>query len=161
MDANQREIRAAEPLTMVEIVFPSDLNPNGVMFGGKVVALMDKAASLCCMHWAHRPVVTASIDSIQFCAPIRQGQVVNATSRVCYVGRTSCIVKVVVTAEDVLTGDVFYCCEGFFSVVGMDAHGKPVVLPLLPLDTDEQKAAWAEGEAIRGAMLARKRQSGG
>jgi len=160
MDSHNRELRAAEPLSMVEIVFPSDLNPNGVMFGGKVVAFMDKAASLCCMHWAHRPVVTASIDSIQFSAPIRQGQVITATARVCFVGRTSCIVKVVLTAEDVLSGDVFYCCEGYFSVVGMDLHGNPVSLPLLPIETDEQKAAWAEGEAVRKAMLARKAQSG-
>jgi acyl-CoA hydrolase len=154
--AQQREVRAAEPLTMTEIVFPSDLNPNGVMFGGKVVALMDIAAGMCGSRWCNRPMVTASIDSIQFCAPIRQGQIIEAVARIFYVGNTSCIIRVEVQAQDILTGDRFYCCDGFFSVVAMDSHSRPAGLPMLPLDTAERQANWDKGKEVKDAMLARK-----
>jgi acyl-CoA hydrolase len=154
-----REIRRAEPLTMYELVFPSDLNPHGAMFGGKVVALMDKCAALCVARWFRRPVVTASIDTIQFIAPIRQGQMIEVASRIAYVGRTSCIVKVSVHGHDLSSGDVFPCCDGYFSVVGTDMHGKPAMLPMIPLETEAERHGWAQAERIRADMLRRREQS--
>ena len=159
MNSTERETRAAEPLTMYELVFPSDLNPHGSMFGGKVVALMDKCAALCVARWLRRPVVTASIDTIQFLAPIRQGQMLEVASRIGFVGRTSCIVKCSVRGHDLNTGDVFPCCEGFFSLVGTDMHGRPTMLPMIPVETEEAQREWAAAERIRQDMLKRREES--
>ena len=159
-EQKERTILAAEPLTMLSQVFPTDLNPYGSMFGGKVVALMDVCAGLCVMRWCHRSAVTASIDAIQFHAPIRQGQMIEVIARIVYVGRTSCVVKCVVDAHDLLSSDRFYCCEGYFNMVGIDVHGKPTVLPLIPVETEAEREEWTHAQAIKESMLARRERSG-
>jgi acyl-CoA hydrolase len=154
-------MRAAEPLTMHEIVFPSDLNPHGTMFGGKVVAVMDICATLCASRWSNRPVVTASIDAIQFSAPIRQGQMIEVEARMVYVGRTSCVARVEVRAEDLRTGDRFDCCEGFFNIVAVDAYGKPVMMPDLLIETDAQRREWELAKEMKDQLLARREKARG
>lgn len=141
---------------MYELVFPSDLNALGTMFGGKVVALMDKCAGLCTARWCHRTAVTASIDAIQFTTPIRQGQMVEARAQVIYVGNTSCLVEVDLYATDLHTGDRFFCCTGYFTMVAIDAHLRPVRLPRIPITTPQQQAAWDRGAAIKAELLKRR-----
>ena len=148
--------KPAEPLTMYEIVFPGDLNANGTMFGGKVVAMMDICAGLCASRWSNRPVVTASIDAIQFCHPLRQGQMIECRAQVAYVGRTSCVARVLVTGEDMQTGDRFHCCEGWFTMVAMDAGGRPVAMPQLPVEGDEAQKLHELGREIKESMLKRR-----
>lgn len=156
---NQRETRPAEALTMFELVFPSDLNSHGTMFGGKVLAQMDKCAGMCVRRWSHRTPVTASIDAIQFCAPIHQGQMVETRAHVVYVGRTSCMVKVTVYADDTVTGDRHFCCEGYFTMVGTGPEGRPMLLPLIPLESEQQREEWGAAEQIKQAMLKRREQA--
>lgn len=156
---HKREQRRAEPLTMYELVFPSDLNSHGTMFGGRVMAQMDKCAGMCVRRWGHRIPVTASIDAIQFCAPIHQGQMVETTAQVVYVGTTSCMVKVTVFADDTETGAKHFCCEGYFTMVGVDDGGKPGVLPIFTAETAEEKAEWEIAANIKAAMLERRRRA--
>lgn len=158
MKERKREIRPAEPLSMFELVFPSDLNIFGTMFGGRVVALMDLAAGMCVGRWSNRTPVTASIDTIQFGTPIRQGQIIEIQARVIHVGTTSCIVRVTVSAHDMHAGDDFFCCEGYFSMVGVDAHGKPVALPMIPVETETEKLEWSHGAEIRERMLKQRQR---
>jgi len=158
-DQAQRATRAAEPLTMHNQVFPNDLNPHGTMFGGFVVAMMDVCAGLCVMRWCNRVAVTASIDAIQFHSPIRQGQMVEVVARVVYVGNTSCVVKTMVFAHDLLSSDRFYCCEGYFTMVGVDAHERPAQLPLIPLESEQERQEWAHAKEIKEAMLKRRQRA--
>lgn len=157
-DNANREIRRAMPLVMHELVFPSDLNTHGTMFGGKVVAMMDKCAGLCVARWSNRMQVTASIDAIQFALPIRQGQMVEALARIVYVGNTSCMVQVTVHANDLLSGDRCFGCEGYFTMVGVDAHGRPVSLPMIPVETEEEQRDWDYAEQIKHTMLQRRKE---
>lgn len=151
-----RQTKKAEPLTMYELVFPSDLNAHGSMFGGRVVALMDKCAGMCSGRWATRTVVTASIDAIQFGIPIRQGQMVEIVSNIVYVGQTSCVVQIRVFAQDIDSSEKAYCCEGYFTMVGVNAQGEPVELPMIPVETEEQQIQWEAAKEIKSAMLARR-----
>lgn len=156
---DRRETRAAEPLTMFELVFPSDLNSHGTMFGGRVMAQMDKCAGMCVRRWSHLTPVTASIDAIQFRTPIHQGQMVETKARIVYVGSTSCMVKVTVFADDLETGNQSFCCEGYFTMVCIDAEGRPAGLPMIPIETDEQSAEWEVAQQIKQAMLKRREQT--
>ncbi|MCH7472039.1 acyl-CoA thioesterase [bacterium] len=158
-EIQNREVRRAEPLTMYEVVFPSDLNIVGTMFGGYVVALMDKCASMCAARWCKRVPVTASIDAIQFITPIRLGQLAEAVARIVYVGSTSCLAKVEVYAQDLQTADRFFCCEGYFTMVTLDANSKPVILPLIPVESEDEKRDWAIAAEIKEAMLRRRDQA--
>ena len=158
----EREIRRAEPLETFEVVFPHDLNPMNTMFGGAVVALMDKAAGIVVSRWARRNAVTASIDAIQFQTPLRQGQLVQIMAEVVYVGRSSCVARVDVWSNDIATGDRCFCCEGYFTMVSLDGNFRPVPLPLIPVETDEQKQEWENARQIKQQMLQRRnRKEGG
>lgn len=154
-----RVTKAAEPLTMHNLVFPSDLNANGTMFGGTVVAMMDICAGLCVMRWCNRPTVTASIDAIQFRAPIHQGQMVEVVAQIVYVGRTSCVVRVHVYGHDLVSSDRYFCCEAYFNMVAVDAHGRPAQLPMIPVETEEQRLEWEHGREIKEAMLKRRERT--
>jgi acyl-CoA hydrolase len=158
---NKREERRAEPLTMYELVFPSDLNSHGTMFGGRVMAQMDKCAGMCVRRWGHLTPVTASIDAIQFCTPIHQGQMVETKAEIVFVGKSSCMVKVTVYADDTEVGDKHFCCEGYFTMVGVDKDGKPGLLPIFPVETAEEKAEWEIAAKIKQAMLERRRRAQG
>lgn len=155
-EADQREQRHADPLTMYELVFPGDLNAHGTMFGGRVIAQMDKCAGMCVRRWANVIPVTASIDAIQFCAPIHQGQMVETRARIVYVGHTSCMVKVTVYADEQESGAQYFCCEGYFTMVAMNAQGRPVNLPMIPLTDHEE---WDTAAGIKQAMLERRQRA--
>ena len=156
-----RITKPCESLQMFELVFPGDMNAHGTMFGGRVVALMDKCAGLCVGRWAHRTPVTASIDAIQFGIPIRQGQAVEFRSQVVYVGSSSCVVRVEVYAQDIQSGDRYYCCEGYFTMVCLDSSNRPVILPLIPVESEAERLEWEVGKGIKERMLARRDASKG
>jgi acyl-CoA hydrolase len=156
---SSREIRPAEPLSTFHMVFPQDLNSNGIMFGGKVIALMDMSAGMCVGRWARRACVTASVDAIQFKAPVRQGQMLQVSARIVYVGNTSCMVLCRVTAHNHVTGDACFTCEGYFTMVCPDENGRPVTLPTIPVSSDEQQAEWDSAHIIKETLLSRRRTS--
>jgi acyl-CoA hydrolase len=151
-----RELRPALPLHTYEMVFPGDLNSGGIMFGGKVIALMDVCAGMCVARWAHRPAVTASIDAIQFRAPIRQGQMIEVGARIVYVGVTSCIVHCTVTAHNHITGSACFTCEGYFTMVCTDENGRPTLLPMIPVESAEAQRGWDHAHRIKQQLLARR-----
>ncbi len=141
-----------------EIVFPSHANHHGTMFGGHLVAMMDRCAFLCGTEYCHRQIVTVAIDSIEFTQPVRQGQIVEFVARIVFVGRTSMVVKVAATSIDPLSGTRLECCTGYFTVVALDQEGKPVQVPALRLATDDDRREWEQAKRVREALLARRRE---
>jgi uncharacterized protein (TIGR00369 family) len=117
----------AEPIVekRTEIVFPTDVNHYGTLFGGKAVAMMDVVASIAAMRAAHKPVVTASIDRIDFKAPIRQGNLVETVARVVAIGRTSITVEVELWRVLAESGERVLSTLGKFVMVAVDRDGKP------------------------------------
>ncbi len=72
------EPRPTLHVTTTEIVLPSNTNPYGTMFGGDVLALMDKTAAFAAICFCCQPVVTASTERIDFRTPIHLGDIVEA-----------------------------------------------------------------------------------
>src|SRR5690349_5188013 len=130
------------------------------MFGGKVMALMDKAAAIAGLRFCRQPLVTASSERIDFRTPIHAGEIIEAIARVIYVGRTSMVVRVHIYAEHPLKGDRRVCTTGYFSMVSVDPHGQPLPVPRLALDDDQARAEWAIGEEIRQVIDLRRKRSG-
>lgn len=108
-----------------EIVFPTDVNHYGTLFGGKAVAMMDVVASIAAMRAAHKPVVTASIDRIDFKEPIRQGDLVETVARVMKIGRTSITVEVELWRLLADSGRRTLSTVGKFVMVAVDRRGRP------------------------------------
>lgn len=125
------------PLTearLLEMVFPDHTNHLGTLFGGQALAWMDKAAFIAASRYARRTVVTACSEQVDFRLPIRQGQLVETVARVVGVGRSSIQVEVELIAEDLLSGERDSCTRGRFTMIALDARGRPAAVP--PLETE-------------------------
>ncbi|MGH7021814.1 MAG: acyl-CoA thioesterase, partial [Brevundimonas sp.] len=83
---------------LIDMVFPGDANHHGTLFGGVGLAHLDKVAFLAASRHARRTVVTAGCERIDFAAPARIGEMVEAAGRVVRVGRTSLGVEVTLHA---------------------------------------------------------------
>lgn len=116
----------------VDLVQPNQANHLGSYFGGAAMAQMDKIASLVAARHARRPFVTASCDRIDFRAPVFVGNLIELTGRVNLVGRTSLVVDVELSAEDMVTGERHICTRGGFTMVAQDRKTNPARLPPAP-----------------------------
>ena len=141
---------------MTEIVLPEDSNPRGSIFGGRVLALIDKCAAIAAIRHARTEVVTASLDSVDFKSSVRVGNVLVLTGRLNAVFRSSMEVEVEVHAENPLTGERHLTTRAFVTMVAMGADGHPVPAPPLPASSDEARARLAAAEGRRRARLARR-----
>ena len=155
---SDQEARPAPEIHVTDIVLPNQTNNFNTMFGGEVMALMDKAAAIAGLRFCRQPLVTASSERIDFRTPIHAGEIIEAIARVIYVGRTSMIVRVHIYAEHPLKGDTRVCTTGYFSMVSVNPQGQPLPVPRLSLEDVAAQAEWAIGEEIRQLIdLRRKR----
>ena len=113
----------------LDLVFPNDTNAQGTIFGGTLVAWMDKTAAFAAIRCAHSQVVTAAIEGIAFEVPIKQGELVELYARVERVGRTSMRVRVEVSREAPVSGTRQLCTVGHFTMVAVDQNGRPKPVP--------------------------------
>src|ERR1700726_4034708 len=74
---------------MTDLVLPPDTNNHGTIFGGNVMAYIDKIASIASMRHARRPVVTASSDSLDFLEPVKAGEAIRLEASVTWTHKTS------------------------------------------------------------------------
>ncbi len=144
-------------ITLHNYMLPQHANPLGTIHGGVMMKLVDEAAGLCAMRHAQRPVVTIAIDSMTFHSPVRVGEVVSFNASLNWVGNTSMEVGVRVVAENPLTGECTHTNSAYLVFVALDDGGRPVQVPPLILETDEEHRRWAEAEARQSRRLERSR----
>ncbi|AIZ46186.1 acyl-CoA hydrolase [Deinococcus radiopugnans] len=125
---------------MLELVFPKDTNYLGTAFGGWVLSLMDKAASVAAVRHGGGNVVTARMDGVDFRVPIRVGDAVALDAQVVRVGRTSMTVRVDVYRETMTTGEQELATTGMFVFVSVDDEGRPCPVPPLAEGQDTGSA---------------------
>ena len=152
----QRAERAAETVELSEVVFPTDTNQYGNLFGGHLVAQMDKAAFFAAGRFSACNTVTASMEGIDFHTPIREGDVVTLCARVVYTGTSSMIVRVEVSSQEHFAAPRVHNTTGSLTMVAIDAEGHPTPVPRLHLADDADRDAWERAEAIRAAPLDRR-----
>lgn len=143
---------------MLEEIFPGDTNPYGTAFGGRILALMDRAAGLAASRYARQHFVTASLDALEFSAPVRQGEIAEVEARVVYTSRHTCGVRVRVFAIDKRTWERRPCCKGTLFMVAMDRDGRTLEIPPLTPSGAEAKREWDDAHRIHEAMLERKKR---
>jgi uncharacterized protein (TIGR00369 family) len=112
-------------LRIVEIVFPTNTNSQGTLFGGHALSLMDRLAFIVASRFARKPVVTASSDKVEFLTPVKEGDLIELIGRISRVGRTSITVEIEMYAEDLLSGERRLCTTGRSVMVAVDADGRP------------------------------------
>lgn len=123
-----------------ELMMPQHANIMGNVFGGVILAIVDRAAAVAAIRHARRQCVTVSVDRVDFRQPIKVGELVTAYARVNFAGRTSMEVGVKVVAENVLTGDRRHTNSCYLTYVALDDKGKPTrVPPVIPQTEDEKR----------------------
>jgi acyl-CoA hydrolase len=135
---------------MTEIVLPGDTNHLGTAFGGKIMQWIDICAAIAAQRHAGGVVVTASIDSLEFRKPIKQGDIVTLRSRVNAAWKTSMEVGVKVEAENPLTRESFQACKAYLTFVALDENGKRREVPKCPI--------YVGREDLRRAQMAQERR---
>jgi len=145
---------------MTQVILPSDANPLNAAFGGRVMEWIDICAGVAAGRHCRHAVVTASMDDLHFHAPIGVGWVVTLKARVLAAFRTSMEVGVTVHAENLLSGTQHLTTSALLTFVALNADGTKAVVPPLRLETEAERAAFAEAHIRRTARLERK-QSGG
>ena len=136
---------------VADLMFPPDANMHGTVFGGKVLQMVDKAASVCAMRHSGKPVVTVAMERVEFLVPIRVGTFLIANARVNHTGRSSMEIGVEVYAEDMPGGRRVHTNSCLVTMVAVDVHGRPSPVAGLRLETPDEKERWAAAEARRKA----------
>ena len=119
-------------VTLTKIVMPGQANAMGTLFGGVALAMMDEAAAIVALRHARGTVVTAHVESVDFRAPIYQGEAAEVTATLASVGRTSMRIHLEMWGENLMTGERRFCTTAEFVFVAMGADGKPTPVPPLP-----------------------------
>ena len=134
-DGKKRETE----LTMALVMQPTQANLAGNIHGGEIMKLMDEVAGAAAIQYTKSNVVTARVDELEFMLPIHIGSFVTCTGKIAYVGRTSLEVIVTVDVESLAScEDKKRALSAFFTMVALDEQGKPLPVPSLNPESDEE-----------------------
>ena len=134
----------ASQTVMTELMIPAYANFGGKIHGGILLSLMDKAAYACAAKHAGGYCVTVSVENVDFKEPVSVGELVSIHASVNYVGRTSMVIGMRVTAENVETGLVKHTNTSYFTMVAKDKNGHPTPVPPLLLKSKEDARRFLE-----------------
>lgn len=155
-NAPRRRPVAESVVEMTEIVLPEDTNPRGSIFGGRVLALVDKCAAVAAMRHARSEVVTASMDSVDFRHAVRSGDVLVLHGRLNAAFGSSMEIEVSVHSENPLTGERNLTTRAFVTMVSLGEDGRPRHAPELEVHGADERLRAEEAAERRRQRLARR-----
>jgi acyl-CoA hydrolase len=123
---------------MNELVLPNDTNTLNNLMGGRLLHWMDIVSAIAAQKHSNRIVVTASVDSVSFNKAIHLGDVVTLSAKVTRSFKTSMEVHIEVWAENIPKGTKFKCNEAYYTFVAVDGNGRPIAVPDLQPETEEE-----------------------
>lgn len=138
---------------MTHLTTPLDANLMGNVFGGVILAAVDRIAYVCASRHAGRPCVTVAFDQVDFRAPIGIGEIVTLEASLNFVGRTSLEVGVRVTAETVTHGEPRHTNSCYVTMVAIDESGRPTAVPKLVLEDETHFRRYQDARERRKARL--------
>ncbi len=144
---------------MTELVLPQHTNALDSIFGGVIVSWVDIAAAIAAQRHSGMNVVTASIDALNFVAPVYKGWIVNLKASVNYASRTSMEVGVRVDAENPVEKKVFHTASAYLTFVALDKNGKPTPVPQVLAETEAQVRRYKAAELRRQLRLQHRKQN--
>ena len=143
-----------------QLMMPQHANNLDHVFGGVILAMMDTASAVSAIRHARSSCVTVSVDRVDFRQPIYLGELVIMKCSVNLVGRTSMEVGVRVEAENMQTGERRHTNSCYLTFVAIDEHGKPIEVPGLIPETDDEKRRHEAAKARRQRRLEERTSEG-
>lgn len=139
----------------VHIVRPNHLNGANRLFGGILMQWIDEVAGIVAKRHAMANVITASVDNLRFIKGAYQNEMVVIVGKLTYVGTTSMEVRVETYVEN-KSGIRKAINSAYFVMVALDENDKPVSVPRLIVETEEEKLEWEAAEKRREMRSQRK-----
>ena len=136
----------ASKTIMTDTVLPSETNAIHTLFGGELLARMDRAASIAAQRHSGQIVVTASVNHVAFNKSVPVGSVVTVEAKVSRAFKSSMEIFADVWIEDRQSGEKTKVNEGIYTFVAVDELGKPVAIEQITPETDLEK------ERFEGAL---------
>ena len=127
-----------------EIIFPADASALGNLFGGRLMQYIDLVGAMAASRHARAITVTASMDHLDFVAPVRVGDLLILKSSVNRAFRTSMEVGVKAMVEDVRKNRLRHVSSAYLTYVAMDIEGKKIVVPQVIPETEHQKRRYED-----------------
>lgn len=124
---------------LTDLVLPGETNPLNNLFGGELLARMDRAASITARRHTRRVCVTASVNNVAFNKSIPLGSVVTVQAKVSRTFTTSLEIFIDVWIEDRESGERLKANEAIYTFVAVDETGRPVKVPPILPETEEEK----------------------
>ena len=143
-------------IILAQMMNPRDANPAGNVHGGVIMKLIDTAAGAVAIRHSRTTVVTASIDRLDFHDPIFIGDLVTFKASLNLVGKSSMEIGVRVEAENLKTGVIRKTASAYLTYVALGKNGKPVPVPPLILETEEDRRRNCEAQVRRKIRLEAK-----
>ncbi|WP_409477346.1 acyl-CoA thioesterase [Pseudobdellovibrio sp. HCB154] len=143
-------------VVMTQLVLPSHTNAIDTIFGGTIMSWIDICAAIAAQRHSGREVVTASIDRLDFVAPVRKGWVVNLKASVNFVSNSSMEVGVRVDAENPKTGEIFHTASSYLTFVALGSDGRKTKVPGLILETDVEKRRFEAAKKRRENRISQR-----
>ncbi|MEA2541044.1 MAG: hypothetical protein QOH35_2410 [Acidobacteriaceae bacterium] len=119
---------------MTELILPNDANTLGNLLGGRLMHYIDLVGAMAAYRHARSYVVTASMDHIDFIAPVHLGDLLILKSTLNRAFRTSMEVGVKVWVEHTIDGTMRHVASAYLTFVAIDRQGRRVRVP--PLETE-------------------------
>ncbi len=136
---------------MTDLVLPSETNPLNNLFGGELLARMDRAASIAARRHSRRITVTASVNHVAFNRSVPLGSVLTVEAAISRAFRTSMEVYLDVWMEDRISGERSKANEAIYTFVAVDETGNPTEVPPITPETPLEKERFAA--ALRRKQL--------
>ncbi|MBM9466578.1 acyl-CoA thioesterase [Nakamurella leprariae] len=112
-------------VSLVELILPEHINHHGTLFGGRAAELMVRAAFVAATRAVRRSLVIAGSRDVRFTSPVHPGELLEISSCIRRIGRTSVTVDLVGHAEDLVAGRRRPAMSGRFTLVAVDDQGRP------------------------------------
>ena len=138
---------------MVQVVLPNDTNFFGNVLGGRIMHWIDLVGAMVAVRHSRKPVVTASMERLDFHSPIKLGDLVILKAHLNFVGNTSMEVQVEIYSEEPLTGSRRHTSSAYLTYVSINEQGEPASTPPLIPKTEKEKQRYRDGKKRRDKWL--------
>jgi acyl-CoA hydrolase len=143
-----------------EIIFPADSNALGNLFGGRLMQYIDLVGAVAAGRHARAITVTASMDHLDFLAPVRVGDLLILKASVNRAFRTSMEIGVKAMVEDVREQRLRHVSSAYLTYVAVDREGRALPVPCVVPETEHQRRRFedaARRREMRGGETQRKK----
>jgi acyl-CoA hydrolase len=144
-----------------EVIFPADANALGNLFGGRLMQFIDLVGAVAAWRHSRAAVVTASMDHLDFVAPVHVGDLLILKASVNRAFRTSMEVGVRAMVENARDQTLRHVSTAYLTYVAVDKQGNPIQVPCVVPETEHQKRRYedaARRRAMRAAESTRARE---